>query len=219
MNSIYDTTFNGKNGLRGLARKISHNFSVDTSKLLRGFDIVQIHDNMPKQEIEKFASDFVSATSATFQAPRPKIIKAVHVPKVGDSYDLKDLQGYALDYASSTAVDGLILDSSNLATDQIGGTGIVNDWKIARDIIRQVHGRTGKPVGLAGGLCPGNLREAIRIVKPDFVDGNTGFRFARWRSLYPGTCPPKDSVAVNEALNITAGFPSTVYFDRYLCDF
>lgn len=222
--SIYETTFSGKNGLAALARKIAHGFAVDKSKLLRGFDIVQIHDNMPLAEIEKFAQGFESATHDVFVAPRPKIVKAVHVPKKGDAFNLKDLREYALEYANLSSVDGLILDSSNLATDQIGGTGLVNDWKIARDVIREIHKKTGKPVGLAGGLCPSNIDDAIKAVKPDFIDGNTGFRFDRadqqsdkkWRALYPGTCPPKDSVAVNEVLKVTADLPSSSYFDKHL---
>lgn len=222
--SIYEHTFNGKNGLKSDAAKIARGFSSDVSKLLKGFDLIQIHDDMPLKELEKFSKGYMNATQDIFQTSRPKIIKAVHVPKQGDTYNLKSLQDYALEYANSEHVDGLILDSSNLSRDQIGGTGLVNDWNIARSIIDNVHKKTGKPVGLAGGLCPSNIKQAIEKVKPDFVDGNSGFRhdrtdkpiYAQWKSLYPGVCPPKDGVAVAEVLEKTADLPSTKYFDKYL---
>lgn len=222
--SIYRNAFNGRNGLRKLAAGISNNFSSDTSKLLKGFDLVQIHDDMPLEEVEKFSQRYSSTTNDAFETIRPKIIKAVHVPKTGETYDYKVLLEYALRYAQSRHVDGLILDSSNLATDQIGGTGLVNDWKIAHSLIETVHKKTGKPVGLAGGICPSNVKQAIKTVHPDFIDGNSGFRHDRsdkplayqWKPLTPGTCPPKDGMAVSAVLETTANLPSTVYFDKYL---
>ena len=221
---IYENLFNGSKGLKVKAKNIDQSFGLDTSKLLRGFDIIQIHDNMPVEEVEKFANNFEQATGDIYQAPIPKIIKAIHVPKDGDKYDLKALEANAIEYADSKNVAGLILDSSNLATNQIGGTGLVNDWEVANLIINEIHKKTGKPVGLAGGLCPSNIKDAIKKVKPDFVDGNTGFRYDRqdqaldkkWYPLNPGVCPPKDAVAVNDVLKITADLPSSPYFDKFL---
>ena len=46
-----------------------------------------------------------------------------------------------------------------------GGTGLLSDWSVARRI-REL----GKPLFLAGGLSPGNVREAITVVKPYAVD-------------------------------------------------
>lgn len=221
---IYSNAFAGVEGLKETATRLSQTFPMDTSKLLKGFDLVQIHDSMPLDEIKKFATKFREATAGVFQSPNPRIIKAIHVPKKGDSYDPKELERTALEYAQASFVDGLILDSSNLSTNQIGGTGLLNDWKVARDLIKKVHQKTGKPVGLAGGLCPSNVEAAIASVRPDFVDGNTGFRHDRpdkpqhlkWRPLYPELCPPKDGDAVREVLRITAGKPSSPYFDKYL---
>jgi len=46
-----------------------------------------------------------------------------------------------------------------------GGTGLLSDWSVAKRI-REL----GKPLFLAGGLSPHNVREAITVVKPYAVD-------------------------------------------------
>ena len=46
-----------------------------------------------------------------------------------------------------------------------GGTGLLSEWSIAKRI-REL----GKPLFLAGGLSPDNVREAISVVKPYAVD-------------------------------------------------
>lgn len=49
-----------------------------------------------------------------------------------------------------------------------GGTGTVGDWDIAEKFARRYR------LVLAGGLTPGNVRDAIRKVKPFAVDVSTG---------------------------------------------
>lgn len=46
-----------------------------------------------------------------------------------------------------------------------GGTGKKFDWKLVRHL-----GDIKKPVFLSGGLCIRNVRKAIEIVRPDWVD-------------------------------------------------
>jgi phosphoribosylanthranilate isomerase len=46
-----------------------------------------------------------------------------------------------------------------------GGTGLLSDWSVAKRI-REL----GKPLFLAGGLSPDNVREAIAVVQPYAVD-------------------------------------------------
>jgi phosphoribosylanthranilate isomerase len=53
---------------------------------------------------------------------------------------------------------------------QQGGTGIPFDWQQALSVIRQVP----RPFMVAGGLTPGNVVEAIQILKPDGVDVSGG---------------------------------------------
>ena len=66
--------------------------------------------------------------------------------------------------------DYYLLDSFNLKTDQVGGTGIVHDWNKSRELIQLLD----KPVFLAGGLNPDNVNNAIKIAMPYGVDVNSG---------------------------------------------
>lgn len=69
---------------------------------------------------------------------------------------------YAHDYANAKA---LLLDAySDVA---VGGTGLVFDWNL---IPKQLP----KPIILAGGLTPENVKQAIRHVQPFAVDVSGG---------------------------------------------
>ncbi|MEM2254637.1 MAG: phosphoribosylanthranilate isomerase, partial [Candidatus Bathyarchaeia archaeon] len=52
-----------------------------------------------------------------------------------------------------------------------GGTGIVHDWSLSRRLRDTIY---PKPLILAGGLNPWNVKEAIKAVKPYAVDVSTG---------------------------------------------
>jgi phosphoribosylanthranilate isomerase len=71
-------------------------------------------------------------------------------------------------------VDGILLDSGNpsLTVKELGGTGRVHDWEISRAVVEAVK----TPVILAGGLTSGNVRQAIRQVRPFGVDVCSGVR-------------------------------------------
>ena len=77
----------------------------------------------------------------------------------------------ALDLAKkySKYADWLILDSVKQNASEIGAAGITHDWSISRKIVEQVR----RPVILAGGLGPDNVRKAIEEVKPFAVDSLT----------------------------------------------
>ena len=66
--------------------------------------------------------------------------------------------------------DYYLLDSFNLKTNQVGGTGLTHDWNKSRELIKILD----KPVFLAGGLNPDNVADAIKIAKPYGVDVNSG---------------------------------------------
>ena len=74
----------------------------------------------------------------------------------------------------SEYVDALLLDSGTFSRDkvQLGGTGRVHNWEISAAIVESAD----CPVYLAGGLHPGNVAEAIRVVKPYGVDVCSGVR-------------------------------------------
>jgi len=76
--------------------------------------------------------------------------------------------------AAAPLVDTLLLDSGNprLAVKELGGTGRVHDWSTSRRICESVS----VPVLLAGGLNPGNAREAFERVRPAGLDVCSGLR-------------------------------------------
>ena len=61
-----------------------------------------------------------------------------------------------------------LLDSYDPKT--VGGTGQTCDWNKAHEMVQSSE----MPILLAGGLNPGNVAEAIRIVKPWGVDISSG---------------------------------------------
>jgi len=67
-------------------------------------------------------------------------------------------------------VDAFITDSWDPATGACGATGRVHDW----DVSRQLAELSPKPLILAGGLGPENVRQAIIQVRPAGVDAHTG---------------------------------------------
>jgi phosphoribosylanthranilate isomerase len=73
-------------------------------------------------------------------------------------------------------VDAILLDSGNqrLAVKELGGTGRTHDWTLSRRIVEQA----GKPVYLAGGLKPENVRAAVEQVGPFGLDICSGVRTA-----------------------------------------
>jgi phosphoribosylanthranilate isomerase len=70
----------------------------------------------------------------------------------------------------SPAVDAVLLDTIDRNTGQVGGTGLTHDWSISSKIRRTID----RPVILAGGLNPDNVREAVQTVRPAVVDVNSG---------------------------------------------
>lgn len=65
--------------------------------------------------------------------------------------------------------DYLILDTQAPDIAGIGASGDTHDWNVSQMIVQELD----LPVILAGGLSPGNVSEAIRIVQPWAVDSLT----------------------------------------------
>ena len=76
--------------------------------------------------------------------------------------------------AAAPLVDTILLDSGNprLAVKELGGTGRVHDWATSR----RIRDSVSVPVLLAGGLNPGNAREAFERVMPAGLDVCSGLR-------------------------------------------
>ena len=123
------------------------------------------------QKVNTSVIQLVDAVSAdTYHAirlalPSIKLVQVIHV------IDQKTLEE-ALAIAPN--VDALLLDSGNpnLAIKELGGTGRTHNWALSQQIVA----RCGKPVFLAGGLNPNNVKEAIEAVKPFGLDLCSGVR-------------------------------------------
>lgn len=72
-------------------------------------------------------------------------------------------------YAYKGVTDYLILDTQAPDIAGIGASGETHDWKVSREIVREV----GLPVILAGGLSPENVARAVAEVDPWGVDSLT----------------------------------------------
>lgn len=113
---------------------------------------VQLHDDISPSEIEKIRASL----------PALFIMKAVHVLDESAVQHALTMEKHA---------DAIILDSRTKS--RLGGTGLVHDWSISREIVKECE----KPVFLAGGLNPENVALAVRTVEPYAVDANSGVEY------------------------------------------
>ncbi|NWG12517.1 MAG: phosphoribosylanthranilate isomerase [Acidobacteria bacterium] len=101
-----------------------------------------------------------------------------------------------LEEAGQYPVAAFLLDARD--NTRYGGTGTTFDWRIAGRL------RTTRPVILAGGLCPENVGEAIRIVRPYAVDVCSGVESA------PGRKDQRRlSAFIREAKNAAGEIPNS----------
>jgi phosphoribosylanthranilate isomerase len=142
--------------LSGRARAVlvTHVPDVDEiEQLLRETEIdsVQLHSEILPDGIRELKD----------RLPHLTIFKSVHIV----SFDSIEYPKPYLDL-----IDGLVLDSFNPATRQVGGTGLTHDWSISQKIVSRYR----TPVWLAGGLDTKNVRAAVEAVRPFGVDVNSG---------------------------------------------
>jgi phosphoribosylanthranilate isomerase len=72
--------------------------------------------------------------------------------------------------AYAPVCDAFITDTFDPATGASGATGRIHDWAVSAELVRH----SPRPVILAGGLNPANVRQAILAVRPAAVDVHTG---------------------------------------------
>ena len=70
----------------------------------------------------------------------------------------------------SPFVDAFITDTFDQKTGASGATGKTHDWRVSRRLVEL----SDRPVILAGGLTPENVKRAILEVRPAGVDSHTG---------------------------------------------
>jgi len=89
-----------------------------------------------------------------------RLIKAIQVKK-------DEVTEVAVE--ASNSFDAVLLDS--FVHGKHGGTGVVHDWELSKRVKQIIQ---PKPLILAGGLTPENVKDAIRIVQPYAVDVSSG---------------------------------------------
>ena len=123
---------------------------IELTKFI-GNNVIQLHSDISEDEVEKIATIL----------PNIKLVRLIHISQEGK---------IITDYKKMKYVDYYLLDSFNLKTNQVGGTGLTHDWYKSNELIKLLN----KPTFLAGGLTPENVGEAIKISQPYGVDVNSG---------------------------------------------
>jgi phosphoribosylanthranilate isomerase len=116
-------------------------------------DCLQTHSSMSAAKLKEIKD-----------ATGVKIMAVVGVPQKVE--DPQEIMARALEI--STVADFVLTDTEHVGAG--GGTGLVHDWNVSRSIRETID----RPLILAGGLNPNNVREAIEFVKPYGVDVASG---------------------------------------------
>jgi phosphoribosylanthranilate isomerase len=119
-----------------------------------GARIVQLHGDIHRDELKRLKSLDPSLT----------IIKSLVI----GMHDDKALEEMVSEL--SPFVDAFITDTFDPKTGASGATGKTHDWRVSRRLVELAD----KPVILAGGLTPENVKRAILEVRPAGVDSHTG---------------------------------------------
>jgi len=117
-------------------------------------NIVQLHGNITVNELQ-----IIKNIKSNL-----KIIKSLVVA----NNNFNELKKLIL--KTNLFVDAYITDTFDPKTGASGATGKTHDWLVSKTLVEL----SPRPVILAGGLTPENVRRAIKFVKPAGVDSHTG---------------------------------------------
>ena len=119
-----------------------------------GARIVQLHGDIDRDELKRLKTI----------EPNLTVIKSLVVGMRDDKTLEKMLSEL------SPFVDAFITDTFDPKTGASGATGKTHDWRVSRRLVELAD----RPVILAGGLTPENVRQGILEVRPAGVDSHTG---------------------------------------------
>jgi phosphoribosylanthranilate isomerase len=119
-----------------------------------GTGMVQLHGSVEIPELIRLKS----------LAPELEVIKSLIVR----DNNFAELEYFV--FIFSPYVDAFITDTYDPVTGACGATGKTHNWDVSRRIVEI----SPRPVILAGGLNPANVRKAIEYVRPAGVDAHTG---------------------------------------------
>lgn len=119
-----------------------------------GVSIVQLHGDIEASELRRLKE----------RHPSLAIIKSLVIGR----QPVEQLLHFVQRTASS--VDAYITDTFDPETGAAGATGKTHDWRVSKQLVHH----SPRPIILAGGLNPRNVRDAILAVRPAGVDAHTG---------------------------------------------
>ncbi|MEE3461298.1 MAG: phosphoribosylanthranilate isomerase [Lachnospiraceae bacterium] len=114
-----------------------------------GFDLIQIHGELPESLFEKTGIPVIRAINIKSMASNEK-------------FDISVIK----EELENPQIAGLLFDAAS------PGSGTSFDWDQLNDILKGIT--TDKLIFLAGGLDPQNVTDAIAIVHPDVADVSSG---------------------------------------------
>jgi phosphoribosylanthranilate isomerase len=116
--------------------------------------LVQLHGDIERDELKRLKT----------LDPKLTVIKSLVIGRRGD----KSLEATLREL--SPFVDAFITDTFDPKTGASGATGKTHDWRVSRRLVELAD----RPIILAGGLTPENVKRAILEVRPAGVDSHTG---------------------------------------------
>lgn len=139
-----------------------------------GAETIQIHTKRPKPEdIEVLKKHY----------PNRHFWHVIHAPqRYADPAKTQRAERDTLAMAEELFSLGVtvVLDSFDIASGRVGGTGLAVEEGYAKRFINDLRkgGSKGRVI-LAGGLQPHNVIDKIREIRPDGIDANTGLNISK----------------------------------------
>jgi len=123
-------------------------------------ELLKTYEKLNPDSVQIHGEKLPDASTLRDKLPNTLLIRAITANPIN-----------ALEVASeaSKSSDAILVDSS--ARGKHGGTGIIHDWNLSKRVKQVIH---PKPLILAGGLNPENVKDAILRVQPYAVDVSTG---------------------------------------------
>ena len=122
--------------------------------------LTKIYEKLKPDILQIHGENLSEASIIREKIPDTPLIKALYM-KTGNV--IKDAM------EASNSFDAILLDS--FVPGKYGGTGMVHDLEMSKQVKKTIE---PKPLILAGGLKPENVKDAIHIVQPYAVDVSTG---------------------------------------------
>ena len=133
-----------------------------------GAPVVQLHGDINRDELKRLKT----------LDPDLTVIKSL-VIGMRDAEALESMANELSPY-----VDAFITDTFDPNTGASGATGKTHDWRVSRRLVELAD----RPVILAGGLTPENVKRAILEVRPAGVDAHTGVEDSNGRKSREKVC-------------------------------